>query len=65
MQQPMVGRKKIWPDAMLAKFPEGTFDRIAAVLRPGEDRTDMVREAVDREVRRRERAAKTPPHDDK
>lgn len=53
-----VGRKKRWAEDMQARFAEGTFDRIAAVLVGDEDRTDFVREAVDRELKRRERAAK-------
>jgi hypothetical protein len=53
-----VGRKKRWLEDMQARFPEGTFGRIAAVLVEGEDRTDFVRDAVDRELRRREKAAK-------
>jgi hypothetical protein len=40
---------------MLARFPEGTFERIAAVLRDGEDRTEFVRVAVERELKRREK----------
>ncbi|MBN8978811.1 MAG: hypothetical protein J0I08_20275 [Rhizobiales bacterium] len=40
---------------MQARFPEGTFARIEAVLDDGEDRTDLVREAVERELTRRER----------
>jgi DNA-binding transcriptional LysR family regulator len=32
----------------------GTLDRITAVLREGEDRTDFVRDAVERELQRRE-----------
>lgn len=51
-----VGRKKRWAEDMQARFPEGTFARIAGVLTNGEDRTDFVREAVDRELRRREKA---------
>ena len=54
-----MGRKKRWHDVMGAKFPAGTFKRIAAVLRKDkdkkEDRTDFVREAVERELKRRER----------
>jgi hypothetical protein len=50
-----VGRKKRWSEDMQARFPEGTFERIAAVLVGKEDRTDFVREAVERELRRRER----------
>jgi len=40
---------------MQARFPEGTFDRIEAVLAENEDRTDFVREAVEKELKRRER----------
>lgn len=50
-----MGRKKRWAEDMQARFPEGTFERIAAVLVGKEDRTDFVREAVERELRRRER----------
>lgn len=56
-----MGRKKQWQEDMQARFPEGTFERIAAVLANGEDRTDFVREAVERELSRRER--KTRPVD--
>ncbi len=52
-----VGRKKRWSEDMVARFPDGTFERIAAVLDHAEDRTDFVRAAVDRELRRREKAA--------
>jgi hypothetical protein len=38
---------------MQARFKAGTFDRIAAVLTDGEDRTAFVREAVERELQRR------------
>lgn len=51
-----MGRKKMWAEDMQARFPEGTFGRIEAVLAEGEDRTDFVREAVDRELKRRERS---------
>jgi hypothetical protein len=50
-----VGRKKRWAEDMQARFPEGTFERIAVVLQEGEDRTDFVRDAVEREIKRRER----------
>jgi hypothetical protein len=49
-----VGRKKRWSEDMQARFPEGTFERIAVVLKESEDRTDFVREAVARELERRE-----------
>jgi hypothetical protein len=51
-----MGRKKRWSEDMQARFPEGTFERIGAVLIGKEDRTDFVRAAVERELRRRERA---------
>jgi hypothetical protein len=44
---------------MQARFPDGTFARIEAVMQADEDRTDFVRDAVEREIKRRER--QTPP----
>lgn len=49
-------RKKQWSEDMVARFPTGTFARIAEVLSVNEDRTDMVREAVEREIKRRNRS---------
>ena len=40
---------------MVARFAAGTFGRIEAVLTENEDRTDFVREAVERELARREK----------
>ena len=51
-----MGRKKRWAEDMQARFAEGTFARIDDVLGEKEDRTDFVREAVERELKRRERA---------
>jgi hypothetical protein len=51
-----MGRTKRWAEDMQARFPRGTFARITAVLREDEDRTEFVREAVERELKRRERA---------
>jgi hypothetical protein len=51
-----MGRKKQWAEDMQARFPGGTFARIQAVLRDEEDRTDFVREAVERELKRRQMA---------
>jgi hypothetical protein len=39
---------------MQARFAKGTFARIEAVLAESEDRTAFVREAVERELKRRE-----------
>jgi hypothetical protein len=52
-----MGRKKRWAEDMQARFEEGTFDRIDSVREEGEDRTDFVRAAVEREIKRRLRAA--------
>jgi hypothetical protein len=51
-----MGRKKMWAEDMQARFAEGTFDRIDAVLEDGEERTAFVREAVERELKRREKS---------
>jgi hypothetical protein len=40
----------------MAKLPAGTLERIAAVLEKGEERTAFLREAVEREIERREAA---------
>jgi hypothetical protein len=55
MRKKSMGRKKMWAEDMVARFPEGTFARIDAVRNDSEDRTDFVREAVERELKRRER----------
>jgi hypothetical protein len=57
-----VGRKKRWSEDMQARFPEGTFERVEAVLDENEDRTDFVRVAVERELERRERRGRSRPH---
>jgi hypothetical protein len=49
-----MGRKKLWPERTAVKFAANTFERIAAVLGKEEDRTDFVRLAVEREIKRRE-----------
>lgn len=54
-----MGRKKRWSEDMQARFPDGTFGRITAVLAPEEDRTDFVRAAVENELRRRETPRKS------
>jgi hypothetical protein len=50
-----VGRIKRWAEDMQARFPAGTFARIAAVLRSKEGRTDFVRSAVEAELKKREK----------
>lgn len=50
-----VGRKLEWPEKWLASFAKGTLARIDAVKEPGEDRRSIIRQALDRELKRRER----------
>jgi hypothetical protein len=50
-----MGRKKINDEQMPARFPAGTLERMDAVLGKGEKRADLIREAVERELKRRER----------
>jgi hypothetical protein len=58
-----VGRKRINDEQTPARFPAGTLARLDAVLGKGEKRADLLREAVRREIERRERGgrqARTP-----
>jgi hypothetical protein len=50
------GRPRQWAENMVARFSKGTFAKIDAVRHEGEERTEFVREAVDREIERRQRA---------
>lgn len=56
-----MGRPTINFDKMAARFPAGTFERIDAVLKATETRTDLIRDAVARELRRRESAKPKGP----
>jgi len=57
---PRMGRKKLWHQRTAVKFPQGTFERIAAVLQKLEVRMDFIRNAVERELKRREAQKKKP-----
>lgn len=50
-----VGRPRINGEQTPARFRDGTLARIDAVLAEGEKRSDFIREAVEKEVKRRER----------
>lgn len=52
-----MGRKQINAEVYLAKFAAGTLDRIDANLADKEPRAAFIREAVERELKRRERKA--------
>jgi hypothetical protein len=44
----------------MAKLASGTLARIAAVLDKNEERTAFMREAIEREIERRQKAAERP-----
>lgn len=52
-----MGRKKLWDERILLPLKTEMLERIEAVLAEDEDRTDFIREAVERELKRRERRA--------
>jgi hypothetical protein len=58
-----VGRKLLWPERLGVKLPAGTLARIAAVLEKGEVRIELLRNAVLKEIERRE-AARAKERDD-
>lgn len=49
------GRPQINHEQTPARLPAGTLERMDAVLEDGEKRADFLREAVERELKRRER----------
>ena len=50
-----MGRRQINHEQTPARLPAGTLARMDAVLDNGEKRADLIREAVERELKRRER----------
>jgi predicted DNA-binding protein len=52
-----MGRPKINEEQTPARLPAGTLARIDAALDDGEKRADLIREAIERELKRRERKA--------
>lgn len=50
-----MGRKMEWPEKFLTSFAEGTLARIRAALAPEEDARSFIRQAVEREIKRRSR----------
>lgn len=50
-----MGRKKLWDERLHLTLPDGAKARIDAVLAEGEDRLDLIRKAIDVEVKRREK----------
>lgn len=50
-----VGRKKEFPDRITLPLAEGVVERIDAILQEDEARLDLIRLAIERELKRRER----------
>lgn len=53
--RPIVGRPRINNEQTPARFAEGTLARIDGALADKEKRADFIREAVERELERREK----------
>ncbi|WP_133637033.1 hypothetical protein [Zavarzinia compransoris] len=51
----VMGRRKLWHESVNLTLPLGAKARMDSVLNEGEDRLDLIREAIEREVKRRER----------
>jgi hypothetical protein len=50
-----MGRKKLWTENVNLTLPEGAKARMDAALEEGEDRLDLIRTAIEKELKRRER----------
>lgn len=60
--QPSVGRKMEYPERITLPLADGTKARIDALLVEGEARLDLIREGIEREIKRRgpKRSPKEP-----
>lgn len=56
-----VGRRKEFDESLRVPLVAGTTARMDAVLEPDEFRLDLIREAIEREIKRRERVIKGNP----
>jgi hypothetical protein len=52
-----MGRKKIWNERILLPLKAETLERVDSALGEGEARLDLIREAIERELKRRARRA--------
>ncbi len=48
-----MGRKKLWTERLTLPLTEETVERLDAALRDGEARLDLIREAIEKELKRR------------
>jgi hypothetical protein len=51
-----MGRKKLWTTRLTLPLTAETVERLDGALRDGEARLDLIREAIERELKRREKA---------
>ena len=51
-----MGRKKLWTERLTLPLNEETVARIDGLLAKDEARLDLIREAIERELKRRERS---------
>jgi predicted DNA-binding protein len=56
-----MGRRQINDEQTIIRLPAGTLDRVDAILGEGEPRAAFLRDAVERELKRRERRPYTKP----
>jgi hypothetical protein len=50
-----LAREKLWHETLRITLKEGTIGRLDAVKKEGEDRLSIIREAITKELKRRER----------
>lgn len=53
-----MGRKQINAETTIIRLPEGTLERVDAALQDKEPRAGFFRTAVEKELKRREKASK-------
>jgi hypothetical protein len=58
-----MGRKKRWTERLTLPLAEGTTARMDRALEPGEVRLDLIRVAIERELKRRARRNGQPNND--
>lgn len=50
-----MGRKKLWDERILLPLTSEMLERLDAALQDGEARLDLIRAAIEQELKRRER----------
>ncbi len=50
-----MGRKKLWTERLTLPLASETVEAMDAALTEGETRLDLIREAIERELKRRQR----------